>query len=80
VVIGDLDIERVPRSPHEADTPTFIDADAVLSGTIAFERLEPIAGRDTKVVEGFGSIEKDELSERWTLKVWRERFGPEPFE
>ena len=80
MVIGDLDIECVPRPPHKADTPTFIDADAVLPDTIAFERLEPIARRDAKVIEGLGSIEKNEFSERWPLKVRREPFGPVPFE
>ena len=44
--VDDLDVEGIGGAPDEADAPLIADADAVLAGTIALERLEPIAGRN----------------------------------
>ena len=51
VVVDDLDVEGTGGAPDEADAPRVVDADAVLAGTIALERLEPIAGRNAEVGE-----------------------------
>lgn len=46
MVISDFDFVGVAADPTEAQTPLVIDTDAVLTGTLAFERFEPVAGRD----------------------------------
>ena len=69
VVVDDLDVEGIGGAPDEADAPLIVDADAVLADTIAPERLEPIAGRNAQVGDGFGRIEDDELPKRDALKA-----------
>ena len=69
MVVDDLDVEGIGGAPDEADAPLIVDADAVLASTIALEKLEAIAGRDAKVGEGIGRIEKDELPKRYALKA-----------
>lgn len=46
MVISDFDFVGVTADPTEAQTPLVIDTNAVLTGTLAFERFEPVAGRD----------------------------------
>ena len=69
VVVDDLDVERIGGAPDEADAPLVVDADAVLSGPVALERLEAIAGRNAKVGEGVCCIQDHELSKGDALKV-----------
>jgi len=45
VIIDDLDILRPDFRPAEAHSPLIVDADAVLSLTISYQRLQPIARR-----------------------------------
>ena len=47
MVIHDLDIVRIARSPVEADAPLIVDADAVLTLAIAVKSFETIARRYT---------------------------------
>src|SRR5699024_8343462 len=51
VVGNDLHLLRSGVVPHKADAPLVVDPDAVLSYSIALERLEPIAGWDAEVFE-----------------------------
>src|SRR5699024_8152102 len=51
VVVNDLHLLRSGVGPHKADAPLVVDPDAVLSYSIALERLEPIAGWDAEVFE-----------------------------
>jgi hypothetical protein len=55
--------------PNETNTPLIVDADAVLAGSIAFEALQPICRRDSKVVENDRPIEQTQLSQRDILDV-----------
>jgi len=56
VIVNDLDLLWPSIGPHEADPPLVVDSDAVLPGSIAFQRLKPITGRDSQVVKnGRGS-------------------------
>jgi hypothetical protein len=49
VVIDDLYIVGVTVAPPEADSPSFVDPDAVLASAITRQLLETVAGRDTQV-------------------------------
>jgi len=44
MIINDFDIFCESIRPTKADAPLIIDANTVLTGTIAFERLKVIAG------------------------------------
>src|SRR5829696_2900235 len=61
VVVHDLDVLRASLGPGKADAPLVVDPDAVLAPSVAaLERLQPVARRDTKVVEVHRSIEDHE--------------------
>jgi hypothetical protein len=59
VVIDDFDIERLLLlvGPFEANAPLEVDADAVLTGAIAFQRFEVIAPWRHEVEELRGGVE-----------------------
>jgi hypothetical protein len=69
MVVDDLDIVCVSRSPAETDPPLLVDADAVLAGAISLELLKAVARRNPEVVEDRRSIEHAELSESDPLNV-----------
>jgi hypothetical protein len=48
--------------PSEANSPLVVDADTVLSGSIARETLQPISRRDTQIVQPFNHIKLDQLA------------------
>ena len=76
VVVGDFDFAGIAARPAETETPLVIDADAVLAGAFAFERFEPIAGRDPEVFKGVGTGKQVEfidgvLDGTWNLAAKR---------
>ena len=72
VAIGDFDFVGVTADPAEAQTPLVIDTNAVLTGTLAFERFEPVAGRDAEIFEGVGTGKHVEFVDRSLDKAGRE--------
>ena len=44
VVVHDLDLVDIPLAPLEADSPLVVDPYAVLTGTVALESFQPVAG------------------------------------
>src|SRR5574341_1665686 len=72
MIVNDLDVVRVPRSPDEADSPPVIDADAMLSLAGAFQRLEPVARGDPQVVQRPGAVQVQQLPAGDSLE------GPKP--
>jgi hypothetical protein len=63
VVIDNLNIHRTRRAvrPFEAYAPPVVDADAVLTFSVAPEGLEPVSGQDGKVAECVGRFEPVQL-------------------
>jgi hypothetical protein len=61
VVVDDLDLFGSWRCPDEADAKLIVDANAVLTCSIAPQRLESIARRDTKILELLGRVDVVEL-------------------
>ncbi len=51
MVIHDLDLKGVAPFPAKANPPLVINSYAVLSRTIAFERLQPITRRNAQGIE-----------------------------
>jgi hypothetical protein len=69
VVVDDLDIVRVPRSPAKTDPPLVIDSDAVLPLPTSLELLKPVSRRDSQIFDDGGRIEHPELSKTDLLNV-----------
>jgi hypothetical protein len=57
MVINDLNIKGISIFPGEAYSPLVVNADAVLSGTVASQRLESVAGRYPQILQGPGAME-----------------------
>jgi hypothetical protein len=74
VVIRNLNVVGVAVAPPKADTPLIVDPDAVLPATVAQQLLKSIAGRRSKVIQCFGRIENEELSQGGALEI----SGPSP--
>lgn len=64
VIINDLYVLRAHLGPDKADAPLVVDPNAVLTLSVAAERLQPIAGRDAKIRESDRGIEEHELPQR----------------
>jgi len=64
MVVDDLDILGACSGPAKADPVLVVDADRMLSGTVAFERLEPVARRDSQVVQPTGDLQLTQLAPR----------------
>jgi hypothetical protein len=83
VVVSDLDVGRSGSSPPEADPPLVVDPDAVLTGPISTESLEPIPRRHPQIVEGLRSIDDQQLPIRHPLQIRAESphalTPPDPF-
>src|SRR5665648_862578 len=69
VIVHDLDVFGTGCRPAEADAVLVVDADAVLAGAGALERLEPVAGRDAQVVEASGDLQLAQPAARDRLEV-----------
>ena len=61
VVIHNLDCLGACRRPTEADPELIVDTNAVLTGPLALECLEPIAGRDPQRLEPCRRVDLVEL-------------------
>lgn len=64
MVIDNLNVVRAVSLPDEADAILIVDADAVLARAIPFQSLQPIAGRNTEVIQRVGRFHLIELPER----------------
>ena len=51
MVVHDLNILRTFRRPHEAHAELVVNANTVLTGTVALQRFQPIARRHAQVVK-----------------------------
>jgi hypothetical protein len=51
MVVDDLDFRRTLLGPYEAITGLIVDADRILTLTVAAQLFEPIAWRNAKVGE-----------------------------
>lgn len=61
MVVGYFDIARVAVVPFETQTVLAIDANAVLSGAVAFEGFEMVAGWNSQFIEADGCCEQAEF-------------------
>jgi hypothetical protein len=50
MIVNDLHLVRIPFPPDEADTPSIVDPDTVLTFSIPQQLLQTIAGRYSEVL------------------------------
>ena len=62
MIIYDFDVFRESIRPMKTDSPLIIDANAVLTGTAAFERLKAIAGWNPQILKTTGDFDLPEFS------------------
>jgi len=67
MVVDDLNVESIPRTPAETDPPLLVHANAVLSLAATFELLESVSGRYTEVLKDGCGVQHLELSKRNSL-------------
>jgi hypothetical protein len=56
MVICDFNILSASVCPSEAEAPLPVNTDAVLSGSIPFKRFQPIARRNSQIIEICGNF------------------------
>ena len=71
MIIDDLHVDRVPRSPSKANAPLLVDADAHLSGAVSLQNLEPITRRVPQILQCCRSMELPQSAKRPILNVPR---------
>ena len=64
MVVNDLNPFWTSVAPPEADTPLIIDSDTVLSCSITAQMLEPVARRNSKILETTRSVDLTQLAQR----------------
>jgi hypothetical protein len=64
--------------PDETYPPLIVDSYCVLSLPIGLERFKPVAGRDTKVANHAGLVQKTKLPQRDILNIRRQFSAPAP--
>lgn len=62
MVVNNFDVNGSSRRPDETHTPLIVDANAVLTGSIALERFQAIARRRSQEIERQGSVQLRQLS------------------
>jgi hypothetical protein len=70
MIINDLDISCLVINPIETNTLLVIDADTVLTGSVAFQFLEPIARWCEQILKVLDVIEVDQFSTSSTLNIF----------
>jgi hypothetical protein len=72
VVVNDLDVEGVTRAPTEAHSPLIVDANAVLSRSVATELLEAVARWYAEIIQALCCIQDEQLSSGDLLDILSE--------
>jgi hypothetical protein len=68
MIVDDLDVERAPLVPAEADSPAFIDANSVLALPVSFLSFKAIAGWGCQVLQNSGPVQVQQFSPRRPLE------------
>jgi hypothetical protein len=76
MVVNDFNLVGIPVTPLEANSPTLIDPDAVLSLPLSRQLLKSIARRNAEIIEAKRVIEHSEFSVSSLLDFSRETRRP----
>ncbi len=61
MIVNDFDIVSVSVAPDETNPKLVIDADAVLTGSIALQSLQAVAWRNPQVFKPCGAVESEKF-------------------
>jgi hypothetical protein len=64
VIVHNLDVFGATRGPAKAHAKLVIDANTVLARTIAFQRFQAIAGRDSQIIQSARDFQLSQLASR----------------
>jgi hypothetical protein len=67
MIVNDFDVGGALIRPHKAHTPLVVDTNRVLSGAVAFQQFEPVAGRGSKIAQPAGHFQLLQLAPRHGL-------------
>jgi len=68
VIVNNFNVERIPFLPTEADPPSVVYADAVLSFSILFQCFEAIARRHCQIPQNTCAMQIKQLAAHRSLK------------
>ena len=74
MIIDKLGVPRLAYPPHEANPPSIIDADAVLSDSIAFQSFEAIAWRHAQILKPHRRVKHLKFGSRAPLNLLGDAF------
>ena len=69
MIVDDLDRMGPVVTPNEDNAPLAVDPDRVLARSVATQRLKPVAGRETEVLQVLGRVEGREFAARRVREV-----------
>ena len=64
MIVRNLDIKGVSVFPMKADSPLIIDADAVLSGSVALQSFQTVSGWYTQILQLHGIFQEPQFPPR----------------
>jgi hypothetical protein len=64
MIIHNLDIKCASVIPAEADSPSSVDTNAVLSDPVAFQRYEAVAGRYGQIMQSPRTVQIEQFPPR----------------
>lgn len=70
MVVNDLDLPCFPVAPDEADTPSVIDANTVLTSTVRPQSFETVAGWRVQIAEPTSRVNRQQLRPRSLLELY----------
>lgn len=71
MVVDDFYIVSIPITPEEANSPPVIDPDAMLSFSIAFQRLQAVSWRYEQKVQVHCGVKLNKFAQSHSLDVSR---------
>jgi hypothetical protein len=77
VVVADLNVVRISVRPAKANPPLLVDPNAVLTGPITKEPLQPIPWWNPEVIQAICTVQQQQLPVGSPLHVRRQ--SPRPF-
>jgi hypothetical protein len=68
MIVDYLNIVSIVAAPQEAYPPLIIDADTVLTFTVALQCFQAIPWRNHQILQGASTVQVEQLSTRYSLK------------
>jgi hypothetical protein len=57
VIVTELDVIRISIDEPKADTPLIVYSDSMLASSVSLERVQPVSGRGTKILQACRQVD-----------------------